>query len=888
MLSIRARLTASEFLDYGTLKRELEERVVRVPREVGDAMYALQRMLQAVNTVITLAVATHYLLTVEMLDELIRMNRDFTEVASFDELMLGPLHRHPLVCRAFGNMRAPPPRIGVEAICSALSRALRDAMKAEPGKERVEFRQAATIARTNAFAELAETHGVPVEQLGIYLKADGFVLWMWQRLELHHKREVKKAERAVRAESTAALELGTSRRHAEAASEVEDEDDDVDDPWIHGAPKVLPGPTTPQQPTLTVKVLRKLQKQLTRISGFPGIPVITLLHFTNVQRKQLHQLTGRSPQLGYRTLSTGTREDGQRMIHLLPTHATAEQMSPFHALIAGAVEWKEEEAEGEGHPASLTAGTVTTPAEALDPAIVLDHIRSLCDDLCIELLDASVLETIATVERRLLIELNMASFEDLGLQQSFVGFLSSHAATLEHLLPIAACGEARTIEGPTRQGALVAAAAALLHASSSIVSDAVLSDALMRHFGIPNLQRLGCDDSEGLRRRALAQDGAAHLPLAVTMLLSNERPMRVPRPLGALDAADALRAVRAAPLLADLGVATRWSAIFEDACGPLGDFLIAQHSELVDEMIFEAEHGVYMRVEAGGHATFRRATGDMDARHAAALVTGLCIQQGGVGHAPLELLRDQVQRVCSGTDEQGARFVLKSTALLPPVLQAAIGAPVFLAAYCAEQPDGWHKLIQLASDEERQALHRIGCELSLQPLVDDLQRFLFEPMTSRHSAECEAGVPVPPKDSVTVRSSSLSSTAAVAQTSADDTRQEASAEVDRNAASDATALICARVREMYGGDEEHASEPMRELRAITTRAIHRLAEELCNGPRTEPGAFATATCPPLCSDGFHFARVSTRRWQCSFCAGARAECGTRCPACKRALPTARH
>ena len=35
----------------------------------------------------------------------------------------------------------------------------------------------------------------------------------------------------------------------------------------------------------------------------------------------------------------------------------------------------------------------------------------------------------------------------------------------------------------------------------------------------------------------------------------------------------------------------------------------------------------------------------------------------------------------------------------------------------------------------------------------------------------------------------------------------------------------------------------------------------CNGPRTEPGAFATATCPPLCSDGSHFSPVSTRGFE---------------------------
>ena len=34
-----------------------------------------------------------------LLDELIRLNRDFAAVASFDELLLGPLHRNPHVQR---------------------------------------------------------------------------------------------------------------------------------------------------------------------------------------------------------------------------------------------------------------------------------------------------------------------------------------------------------------------------------------------------------------------------------------------------------------------------------------------------------------------------------------------------------------------------------------------------------------------------------------------------------------------------------------------------------------------------------------------------------------------------------------------------------------------
>ena len=64
-----------------------------------EALRGLQRVLSAVNSVVTLALATHNLLTLPLLDELIRLNRDFAAVASFDELLLGPLHRNPHVQR---------------------------------------------------------------------------------------------------------------------------------------------------------------------------------------------------------------------------------------------------------------------------------------------------------------------------------------------------------------------------------------------------------------------------------------------------------------------------------------------------------------------------------------------------------------------------------------------------------------------------------------------------------------------------------------------------------------------------------------------------------------------------------------------------------------------
>ena len=100
-LGIRQRQLASgDYLDVSALKREAEARLsLPLPPPVAEALRGLQRVLSAVNSVVTLALATHNLLTLPLLDELIRLNRDFAAVASFDELLLGPLHRNPHVQR---------------------------------------------------------------------------------------------------------------------------------------------------------------------------------------------------------------------------------------------------------------------------------------------------------------------------------------------------------------------------------------------------------------------------------------------------------------------------------------------------------------------------------------------------------------------------------------------------------------------------------------------------------------------------------------------------------------------------------------------------------------------------------------------------------------------
>ena len=72
----------------------------RLPKEVGDGLGGLERMLTSVNSALMAAFATHHMLTLRDLEAwVLRSTRDFEGVASFAQLCLGPLSLHPLVKR---------------------------------------------------------------------------------------------------------------------------------------------------------------------------------------------------------------------------------------------------------------------------------------------------------------------------------------------------------------------------------------------------------------------------------------------------------------------------------------------------------------------------------------------------------------------------------------------------------------------------------------------------------------------------------------------------------------------------------------------------------------------------------------------------------------------
>ena len=102
--AFRQRLLAGgKFLDLvaldQALRRHFGERQ-RLPTEVHEALGGLQRMMASVSSALTVAFATHHVLTLRDLEAwVLGSSRDFDGVSSFSQLYLGPLSLHPIVLR---------------------------------------------------------------------------------------------------------------------------------------------------------------------------------------------------------------------------------------------------------------------------------------------------------------------------------------------------------------------------------------------------------------------------------------------------------------------------------------------------------------------------------------------------------------------------------------------------------------------------------------------------------------------------------------------------------------------------------------------------------------------------------------------------------------------
>ena len=98
----RQRLLAEgRFLDVTTLEQTLRRHYGnRLPAEIHEALGGLQRMMASVSSALTMAFATHHILTLRDLEAwVLSSSRDFDGVSSFAQLYLGPLGLHPIVLR---------------------------------------------------------------------------------------------------------------------------------------------------------------------------------------------------------------------------------------------------------------------------------------------------------------------------------------------------------------------------------------------------------------------------------------------------------------------------------------------------------------------------------------------------------------------------------------------------------------------------------------------------------------------------------------------------------------------------------------------------------------------------------------------------------------------
>ncbi|KAL1527865.1 hypothetical protein AB1Y20_009241 [Prymnesium parvum] len=188
LMEQRALLIVDRFLDYGKLHQKMVSKFsARLPQEVARAMEGLQRIVSSVNLLVTTAIATHSLLTLVDLEYFIlRTNRDFEGVRSFEELKLGPLHKHPAWQRACPSDVAGTltSELVVQHLASEMTRINESCEGERP-----------IFSPTAALNELAAADGLSsYNDLGIFLRAESWVTLCVSRA----KKAAKHAKTAAR------------------------------------------------------------------------------------------------------------------------------------------------------------------------------------------------------------------------------------------------------------------------------------------------------------------------------------------------------------------------------------------------------------------------------------------------------------------------------------------------------------------------------------------------------------------------------------------------------------------------------------------------------------------------------------------------------------------
>jgi hypothetical protein len=454
---------------------------------------------------------------------------------------------------------------------------------------------------------------------------------------------------------------------------------------------------------------------------------------------------------------------------------------------------------------------------------------------------AALLTRLCRAEQQLLRSLGAGSFEQLRLAQpSMLGFCAAHSADLDPLLGTGYSGDGGG--GGLQAASLKLAGALLTVAPAASADDLLLEAALSAHFAANSLRELGWRDAAEVRARL--RDGRAAAAACTLQAAGRSRPCQAvalwlsgapaaPPPSGALGpmtAADARAAVAAHAPLADVAVATCWRLVFQASLGPLADFVAAT----ADLPLLEVGHGAFVRISAGGSLQqFDAATRGLWPKAAVALALGLCAEAGGLGLAPLQLMRSKVEAMASDTPTAAAaRFVLRCAALMPAPLRTALAATVFLDGFAKVTAEPWASLLAAADGGERSALHAVACERrSLPAVMDDLAAALVpeEAAVTEPSAEIEPSAGVAPPEPVPQRAPESGMPMALAPPDS-----STSAAAGGGPTGEATCQeVCATIAVKYGGNLQLAEadsatrRAMEELRAMSARAIRLLSTELC-------------------------------------------------------------
>ena len=218
---VAATANGTQFLDWNHLVSHLHQRLGTHPMsprsDVREYLHALQRVLQEVSSAIDAVIATHHVVSLHELEQLVLSTSDaFKERASFGELMLGPFQCHPKLRQHFkpaALAASPPPAVKGCEVMQYVAEQLEASWDAQEGKaERLDVKQVLL-----AFAE--ERGFASIDEMGVLVRSQNFVTGIVARCLAARRRAEKSAERALESERTKYLRL--RQRDAEMRLEAE-------------------------------------------------------------------------------------------------------------------------------------------------------------------------------------------------------------------------------------------------------------------------------------------------------------------------------------------------------------------------------------------------------------------------------------------------------------------------------------------------------------------------------------------------------------------------------------------------------------------------------------------------------------------------------------------